>query len=170
MFATPCSHGLPFYSMQLGVALCPAKVSFCSQAVSQFTGIPRLCGKVDLNRTTVIPSDSLSPLCMFALHFFENFMFDLQKIASKFSSIALINCGGFFDIDAKQREVDDREHRSQAPGFWDDNQAAQKVMQEIAERKEWIFVWSALKTQCDDIAALVELCEESAASFRRKRD
>ncbi|MFM7773821.1 MAG: PCRF domain-containing protein, partial [Candidatus Kapaibacterium sp.] len=47
------------------------------------------------------------------------------------------------------------------PGFWDDNQAAQKVMQEIAERKEWISVWTALKSRCEDVAALIELSEES---------
>ncbi|MFM8179203.1 MAG: PCRF domain-containing protein, partial [Candidatus Kapaibacterium sp.] len=64
-------------------------------------------------------------------------------------------------MDAKQREVDEREHDSQMPGFWDDNQAAQKVMQEIAERKEWISVWTALKSRCEDVAALIELSEES---------
>ena len=87
-----------------------------------------------------------------------------KKIVSVFAPIALINCGGFFDIDAKQREVDDREHRSQMPGFWDDNQAAQKVMLEIAERKEWISIWSALSAQSSDIVALIELLEESGDS------
>jgi peptide chain release factor 2 len=84
-----------------------------------------------------------------------------RKTDFVYSPIVSINCGGFFDIDAKQREVDEREHDSQMPGFWDDNQAAQKIMQEIAERKEWISVWTSLLSRCGDVAALIELSEES---------
>lgn len=47
------------------------------------------------------------------------------------------------------------------PGFWDDNQSAQKIMQEISERKEWISIWNGLNSRCEDVLALIELSEES---------
>jgi peptide chain release factor 2 len=53
----------------------------------------------------------------------------------------LNNCGGSFDLDTKLDEIAEREQQSEAPNFWDDNTAAQKIMQEIAERKEWVSLW-----------------------------
>jgi peptide chain release factor 2 len=53
------------------------------------------------------------------------------------------------------------EARSQAPNFWDDNIAAQKVMREINMRKEWVEEWQGAKQQADDITALIELGREA---------
>lgn len=52
------------------------------------------------------------------------------------------------------------EHQSQQPGFWDDNMAAQKTMQEIATRKEWITSWDAARRAVDDADAMRELAIE----------
>jgi peptide chain release factor 2 len=46
--------------------------------------------------------------------------------------------------------------------FWNDNLAAQKVMQEIASRKEWIDAWVAVQRKLDDAGSLVELAEETS--------
>ena len=69
--------------------------------------------------------------------------------------------GGIFDIDNKKSEVAELEQQTQAPGFWDDNIQAQKVMQEITLRKEWVELWETVDGRTDDFAALVELAEES---------
>src|SRR5690242_13299991 len=53
------------------------------------------------------------------------------------------------------------EAQSQAPGFWDDNIAAQKVMREINTRKEWVDEWRTANGQAEDVSTLVELAEES---------
>lgn len=45
--------------------------------------------------------------------------------------------------------------------FWNDNVAAQKVMQQISERKEWIDAWNGLQRTLDDTASLIDLAEES---------
>lgn len=56
--------------------------------------------------------------------------------------------------------------RTEAQDFWSDNVSAQKVMQQISERKEWIDAWKKLHTQLEDAGSLVELAEESQdASF-----
>jgi peptide chain release factor 2 len=51
--------------------------------------------------------------------------------------------------------------RSEAPGFWNDNVAAQKVMQQMSELKQWTAAWGKLQRSLDDAATLVELAEES---------
>ncbi len=69
-------------------------------------------------------------------------------------------CGGSFDIEVKQTEIAEREQLSEQPGFWDDAIQAQKVMQEIAERKEWIAIWQSAERAVEDVGALIELGEE----------
>lgn len=49
---------------------------------------------------------------------------------------------------------------SQAPGFWDNQQAAQKVMQEIADRKDWIGTWEGAVRAIEDVQALIDLAVE----------
>lgn len=53
------------------------------------------------------------------------------------------------------------EARTQQAGFWDDNIAAQKVMREINERKDWVNEWRSARTRIEDAAALIELAEEA---------
>jgi len=69
--------------------------------------------------------------------------------------------GGIFDIDTKEAEVSDLQKRSEAPAFWNDNLAAQRIMQDIAARQEWIDAWNVVKRRLDDAASLVDLAEES---------
>ncbi len=69
--------------------------------------------------------------------------------------------GGIFDIDTKKSEIAALEEKTHAPGFWDDNIEAQKVMQEITLRKEWVELWDEVDGKTADFNALVELAEES---------
>jgi len=69
--------------------------------------------------------------------------------------------GGIFDIDNKKSEVAELEQQTQVPGFWDNNIEAQRVMQEITLRKEWVELWETVDSKTLDFNALVELAEES---------
>jgi len=51
---------------------------------------------------------------------------------------------------------------SQAPGFWDNQQSAQKTMQEIADRKDWIGTWEGAVRSVEDVQALIDLASEVA--------
>ncbi|MBN1448027.1 MAG: peptide chain release factor 2 [Bacteroidetes bacterium] len=64
-------------------------------------------------------------------------------------------------MDTKKSEIADYEGKTHAPGFWDDNIQAQKVMQEISVRKEWVELWDEVDRKTGDFNALVELAEES---------
>ena len=39
--------------------------------------------------------------------------------------------GGIFDLDAKESRIQELERASATPGFWNDNQKANKVIQEL---------------------------------------
>ena len=50
---------------------------------------------------------------------------------------------------------------TQAPGFWDDAQNAQKVMRETAGLKDWVDAWKNAEQSVGDVQALIELAEEA---------
>lgn len=50
--------------------------------------------------------------------------------------------------------------KSTAEGFWNDNLSAQKTLQEINSRKEWIDSWNRLNAAAADAEALMELAQE----------
>ncbi len=84
-----------------------------------------------------------------------------QKVSYKNCRIVTPNFGGIFDITVKQSEIDVLQQKTTEPNFWNDNVAAQKVMQEINSRKLWVDSWLSVKRMLDDAQTLIELSEES---------
>jgi peptide chain release factor 2 len=74
----------------------------------------------------------------------------------------LLNSGGFFDIDIKQNEIEILQDKTSKPDFWNNNVAAQKVLQEINQRKQWVDAWGEIQRSVDDAQGLIELGEESS--------
>lgn len=70
--------------------------------------------------------------------------------------------GGIFDLGTKEKEIADFEARTHAPDFWNDNVAAQKIMQQMSQRKGWVDGWRTLQRKAQDARALIELAEESS--------
>jgi peptide chain release factor 2 len=58
-------------------------------------------------------------------------------------------------------EIAELQKKSEAPEFWNDNMAAQKVMQQISAQKEWVEAWNVLRSTLDDAESLAEMAEES---------
>jgi len=75
--------------------------------------------------------------------------------------------GGSFDVDRKKQEVAEFEARTHQADFWNDNIQAQKVMQEITMRKEWVELWEEVDGKNSDFLALIELAEESGDEAMR---
>lgn len=73
----------------------------------------------------------------------------------------LNNCGGFFDVEGKEKQVAELESKTTAANFWNDNVSAQKVMQQISQVKTWLDQFSKLKTKFDDIVVLEEMVSET---------
>ncbi len=69
-------------------------------------------------------------------------------------------CGGIFDLDRREAELQELQERSAAPDFWDDNVAAQKALQRLNTHKEWVEAWKKLEKLAEDTASLIELAEQ----------
>lgn len=69
--------------------------------------------------------------------------------------------GGIFDLDKKEQELQEFQGRTAIDGFWNDNVTAQKVIQQINERKEWLDAWKELDVLCRDTQSLIEMAEEA---------
>ena len=54
----------------------------------------------------------------------------------KIWKIELKNLGGTFEIDNVKKESDKLEEESASQSFWDDNQKAQEILQELSQLKE----------------------------------
>jgi peptide chain release factor 2 len=48
------------------------------------------------------------------------------------------NCGGIFDVDVKRAKLTELENRMAEAGFWNDQQTAQVVVQQVKALKGWI--------------------------------
>lgn len=69
--------------------------------------------------------------------------------------------GGVFDSAAIDKAIAEKEKLTEAPGFWDDHESAEKVMSQIRKLKNRITPWRDLMAEMDDIEAMYELAEES---------
>ena len=71
-----------------------------------------------------------------------------------------IHCGGVFDLDTKQTELTELETKMAEPGFWDNQEKAQKVGRDISSRKRTIDSWTDLHSKLDDLETLFALAVE----------
>ncbi len=72
--------------------------------------------------------------------------------------------GGFFDAPAKQAELERLEQQISAPGFWDDSEAAQKVVQVRSRIEKALERQKAFETAVSDAEVLFEFAETDEAS------
>ncbi len=75
------------------------------------------------------------------------------------------NSGGFFDVPARRIELSKLEEQASAPGFWDDQEAAQKVLQDRSRLEKKIERQEKFNTEVDDAGVLFEFAEEDENSL-----
>ncbi len=68
--------------------------------------------------------------------------------------------GGIFDVDDKLKEIEALDKETTRPGFWDDNESAQKILQKRSTCQRSVKSWEDLHKECENAEALVELAEE----------
>lgn len=66
--------------------------------------------------------------------------------------------------EAIQKKIDEKNKLTEADGFWDDHEKAEKVMTEIRKLKNRVEPWKQLLSDYGDIEAMYELAEESGDS------
>lgn len=77
--------------------------------------------------------------------------------------------GGLFDLTALKSSVEQLENQSSQPDFWNDNNIAQKVLQELALQKSTLDKAENLKKEYEDLEVLIELgLEENDHSIEQE--
>ena len=61
------------------------------------------------------------------------------------------------DIDAKRREVEEKEKKSQEPDFWNDPKEAEAFLKGISGVKSWVTSYDEARSAADDLEVLLEL-------------
>jgi peptide chain release factor 2 len=74
--------------------------------------------------------------------------------------LAARKCGGFFDGDAKQRQLNQLETQIAEPNFWSDQERSSKLLQQRARLEETLELDRQIIRQVDDVQALMELARE----------
>ncbi len=69
------------------------------------------------------------------------------------------HCGGFFEIDEKIEKIKELEKETEKQDFWNDNKAAQKILQEISNLKKWVEEYNSVEKHSSDIQTLIEMGE-----------
>jgi peptide chain release factor 2 len=54
------------------------------------------------------------------------------------------------------------QEKTQVSNFWDDNNEAQKVLQEITRHNEWIDLWKNLENKFNDLESIITMAEEES--------
>ncbi len=75
------------------------------------------------------------------------------------SQSACLCCAGIFDVATKKERIDELEHLSAEPGFWDDQERAQLLMKERQDMVTAVESLEAFEASCTDVEELLELAE-----------
>lgn len=74
--------------------------------------------------------------------------------------------GGFFDPASKQNQLDELEQQISAPGFWDDSEAAQKIVQTRSRIEKSLERQRNFETGVSDAEVLFDFATEDADSAK----
>jgi peptide chain release factor 2 len=78
----------------------------------------------------------------------------------------LNNSGGFFDVPARRAELSSIETQASAPDFWNNQEAAQKLLQDRSRIEKKIDRQEHFQSQLDDAQVLFEFAEEDENSIK----
>ena len=79
------------------------------------------------------------------------------------------NSGGFFDVPTKRAELERIEREASAQDFWNDQEAAQKMMSERSRLERAVNRQAAFESSIEDAGVLFEFAEEDEASLSELR-
>src|SRR5215813_10152861 len=96
----------------------------------------------------------------------------IQELREKYEGLKRewSNCGGFFDVEAKRAELQRLEAQAAAPDFWNDQEKAQKILQQRARLERAIKTAEGQQRLLDDIAVLFEFAADDEASAGELRE
>ena len=86
--------------------------------------------------------------------------YDETRLAMEALTPQIEELKGALNLEGLKIKVDELEMKSTEPKFWDDPEKAQAVQQQIGQYKNTIDSFNRMKTNHDDVLAMIELAEE----------
>ena len=86
--------------------------------------------------------------------------YDETRLAMEALTPQIEELKGALNHEGLKIKVDELEMKSTEPNFWDDPEKAQAVQQQIGQYKNTIDSFNRMKTNHDDVLAMIELAEE----------
>ena len=80
------------------------------------------------------------------------------------------NCGGFFDLDSKRADLAKLEDKAAAPEFWNDQAAAQKILQQRSRVEREIAKAETQQRMVEDVAVLFDFAAEDESLMAELKD
>jgi peptide chain release factor 2 len=71
----------------------------------------------------------------------------------------LLIYGVIFDVDNKDARIKDLQYRTTEPSFWDDQIAAQKLLQEIKGLEDWVILWKGADNKAKNLEEFILLAQ-----------
>ncbi|MFN0123735.1 MAG: peptide chain release factor 2 [Blastocatellia bacterium] len=95
-----------------------------------------------------------------------------QELREQYDGLAgrVAELRGFFDPEARKKELSALEELAAAPDFWNDPGAAQKTLQQRSRLEKAINVTEAQQRALDDIVVLFEFAAEDETSLEELKD
>ncbi|KAF0152586.1 MAG: peptide chain release factor 2 [Ignavibacteria bacterium] len=78
---------------------------------------------------------------------------------SKISELRLPIYEVIFKLDDKEKEIESARLQSEAPNFWNDQRAAQSLLQKSKSLQVWVDAWNKLNGQLTNLIEFIELAE-----------
>ena len=75
------------------------------------------------------------------------------------------NCGGIFDLESRETEVEKLRQKSGAQDFWNDNSSAQAILKKISLIEKELALWSDLEKRHGDVEVLLEFADSGDAEL-----
>lgn len=86
--------------------------------------------------------------------------YDETRLAMEALTPQIEELKGALNLEGLKIKVEELEMKSTEPNFWDDPEKAQAVQQQIGQYKNTIDSFNRMKTNHDDVLAMIELAEE----------
>lgn len=71
----------------------------------------------------------------------------------------LIHLEVIFKLDEKEKQIAEITKHSEAPGFWNDQKAAQTLLQKSKSLQTWVDIWKEINSKVNHLKEFIELAE-----------
>ncbi|TVQ49905.1 MAG: peptide chain release factor 2 [Saprospirales bacterium] len=70
----------------------------------------------------------------------------------------------YLKVDERKQKIEDKEITASAPDFWSDPQAAEEVLRELKQLKQWVIIYAESEEVVQDVEVLYEFYKEGEST------